>query len=136
MLPHAFPFRLADRREHGGVVASLSLDGAQLAGSLRPPPFFAVEILAQAAHLLLAPAGGLYYLAGIREARLLAPLASGDRLVARAEVSGRFGAILRVTGRLERDGEPVATADLWLAPAGGEDVFGPGAASGRSTPGE
>jgi 3-hydroxymyristoyl/3-hydroxydecanoyl-(acyl carrier protein) dehydratase len=121
MLPQRHPFRLVDRREDDAVAVALSSDSTLLRGrecSLT----LAIEILAQAALLLMsssAAAGGesqpqAAFLGGIDDARLLQALLPGDRLLARAEVAGRLGAMVKLATRLERQGERVAEATLLL----------------------
>jgi len=129
-LPHAYPFRLVEphgERVPGKGPAILPSLGASLPrqGAAEYPLSLAVEAMAQA--VLAAPpaelgragsAGGSAHLAGIEQARLLAAIAPGDRLEARAEVAGRFGPAAKVRCHLERDGEPVAEATLLLTIGG------------------
>ncbi len=97
--------------------------------ALGPYPLtLAVEAMAQAALALLGnlgnagPDGGgerSAHLAGVNEARLLAPIEgpieSGDRLTAYADLAGRFGPMVKVECHLDRDEERVAEAELLLA---------------------
>jgi acyl dehydratase len=71
------------------------------------PAVLAIEILAQAAAVVLAqeagdgdPASGRGWLAGVDEARFLQPLAPGMTLRARVSVEGRFGRMVKVRGEL------------------------------------
>ena len=123
MLPQAYPFRLLDRREDGTVVLSITCGASWLRGASELPAALAVEALAQAAIVALAPAkdgdghpegtGGL--LAGIDSVRFHAPLAAGDRLEARASLLGRLGPLVKVHAELLRSGELVVEGDLLLA---------------------
>lgn len=124
MLPHAFPFRLVETQEGGGVVVTLSAGGTWWRGRQGPPAVLALEILAQAAILVLARGDGQEgsrqegrgLLAGVDRASFHRPLSPGDRLDARVELRGRFGRLVKVTGSLIRqDGEVVTEADLLLA---------------------
>jgi 3-hydroxymyristoyl/3-hydroxydecanoyl-(acyl carrier protein) dehydratase len=116
VLPHTYPFRLADRVDGDAVEVCLTADalwsqGAEIAGPLL------VEAMAQAAMLLLASPqerqNGL--LAGIDEAQFLAPVAPGDRLRATARLVGRLGGLVKLEATLERDGTVVARSGLLLA---------------------
>ena len=121
MLPHRYPFELLDRSADDRVVVGLTAGAGVVRGGAEWPPVLALEALAQAAMVLLAepgeaPARGA--LAGIDQARLPSasrPLLVGDRLAATVERRGAFGRLLKVHGRLERDGESVVEADLILA---------------------
>ncbi len=127
-LPHAFPFRFISSLRSGRPETALSA-GDALPWRGRPegpfPLSLALEMMAQAALATLAgdrgagEEGRTAHLAGVNGARLLAPLEApieaGDRLSARAELAGRFGALVKVTCALERDDETVAEAELLLA---------------------
>ncbi len=118
-LPQTYPFRLVERRSDERVVAQLTVDAHWLRGADRLPAALALEMMAQAAHLLLAGSGsGPIFLAGIDQAELRAPLGAGDRLLASARVVGSFGPLTKVAARLERDGETVAEASYLLAGGG------------------
>lgn len=131
MLPHAFPFRFAETVHEGRVAVSLSADAHWGRDGHPYPGTLAVEILAQAAILLLpgpesgdggtAKAGqeGEALLAGIDGAEIRAPLLPGERLWARLELDRRLGRLVKARGTLERDsGEEVARAGLLLAVGG------------------
>ena len=80
----------------------------------------AVEILAQAAAVVLPGEEGnprSAWLAGIDGAQFERPLVAGDRLLARAQLEGRFGRLVKARGELrdERSGTLVASASLLLA---------------------
>ena len=97
------------------MVLALSLNAATLAGADRLPEAFAVEILAQAALLLLPQeAKGEGYLAGIEEARLLAPLAPGMRLRVRVRLIARYAGVIKIAGEIEGETSRVAEAKLIL----------------------
>jgi len=92
---------------------------ARRGGALDSLPLL-VEMMAQGALAALAgpgeaPDGTSLRLAGVDDARLLAPIAPGDRLRVEAIVEGRFAALAKVACRLIRDDEPVAKAKLLLA---------------------
>jgi hypothetical protein len=117
MLPHAFPFRLVEGRRADRVGVRVAADGAVLRGEDLASPALAVEILAQAALLLLGEEGGgeEVYLAGVDGAECPAPLAAGQLLQAGARVVGRLGSMVKVEAWLEReDASPVARAGLLL----------------------
>jgi len=83
------------------------------------PPTMAIEILAQAA-LVLLPASRdearevTGYLAGADRVRLMRPLRPGESFVARVSLKRRYGRIVTVHGRLEVEDELVAEADLLI----------------------
>jgi 3-hydroxyacyl-[acyl-carrier-protein] dehydratase len=116
VLPHAYPFRLVEKRgEEVRVV--LSSSGHWSRGAA-PPAVLALEILAQAALVQLggAGAGGRGLLAGVDGAEFRGDLRPGDRLLARVRVAGGFGRLVKVAASLEReDGSAVASAELLLA---------------------
>lgn len=125
MLPHAFPFRLVDRAGDGaGQELSWTLGGALDRGVGAAPAMLAVEMMAQAALVLLSREGGGDADAGTPGAGLLAGVdglvlhsvvGAGDRLEADAAVAGRFGRLVKVRARLTREGVVVAEGDLLLA---------------------
>ncbi len=125
MLPHAYPFRLLDRRADGSVGVLISSNAAQLRGTVELPAFLAVEVLAQSALVALAgpgedaaSAGGLGLLAGVQEVRFHAPLRPGDVVAARAALLGRLGPLLKVRVELRRSDELVVEGELLLAMKG------------------
>lgn len=123
MLPHAYPFRLVDRAGDGaGQPVAWTVGGALDRGAGAAPAMLAVEMMAQAALVLLArggsgegPGEGAGLLAGVDALVLHATIGAGDRLEAHAEVAGRFGRLVKVRARLTRDGAAVAEGDLLLA---------------------
>jgi 3-hydroxymyristoyl/3-hydroxydecanoyl-(acyl carrier protein) dehydratase len=82
-----------------------------------------VEIMAQGALVILSEGeersgtgdGASVRLAGVDGARVHEPIVAGDRLTVDARMEGRYGALAKVSCRLERDGETVAEAGLLLA---------------------
>lgn len=82
------------------------------AGTL--PRFLAIEMLAQAAAVLLAgeDRGAPGYLAGVEEARWAGDFAAGDDLEARVAVDARLGALTRISGALLRDGQEIFSCRL------------------------
>ncbi|HET9765358.1 MAG TPA: hypothetical protein VFS60_00845 [Thermoanaerobaculia bacterium] len=126
MLPHAYPFRLLDRRADGSVGVVVSGNAAQLRGAPELPAFLAVEVLAQSALVALAgphdegapSAGGLGLLAGVQEVQFHTPLRPGDVVAASAELLGRLGPLLKVRAELRRGDELVVEGELLLAMKG------------------
>ena len=118
-LPHRFPFQLADRRAGEQVVLALSAGAVWGRGETPYPGPLVIEMLAQAAILLLqdAAAGTQALLAGVEEFDLREPPRPGQRLVATAELLARFGGTFKVGGRLETEGRVLATAALLLVVA-------------------
>ncbi len=116
MLPHTYPFRLADRVDGDSVDVCLTSDALWSQGAAIAAPLL-VEAMAQAAMLLLARPeerqSGL--LAGVDDARFLEPVAPGDRLRATARLVGRLGGLVKLEATLERNGTVVARAGLLLA---------------------
>lgn len=121
-LPHGYPFRLVDRLAHGGVDVMITADAAQLRGGAELPAMLAVEVMAQAALVTLAPAdggggeaprGGL--LAGLDEVTFHAPLVAGDSIRVIATVLARMGALVKVRCELRRGDELVVAGSLLLA---------------------
>lgn len=119
-LPHAFPFRLADALGAAGVGMRLSA-GGRLDATRGWPATLALELLAQsAAHFAGPESTGGGALAAIENAVFhpaLArrPLLAGETLVAQLEPRGRLGRLLKISGKVLRDGELVIEADLVLA---------------------
>ena len=124
MLPHAYPFALLDRLADGGIGVLVTAGAAQLRGGGELPASLAVEVMAQAALVALAPeagegggtaqqGGGL--LAGLDTVSFHAPLRAGDLLRAEATLVGRMGPLVKVRCELRRDGELVVEGGLLLA---------------------
>ncbi len=126
MLPHAYPFRLLDRRADGMVGVLISGNASQLRGAAELPAFLAVEVMAQSALVALpepasgdAPKeGGLGLLAGVRDVLFHAPLRPGDVLTAGATLVARLGPLLKIRAELRRDDSVVAEGELLLAMKG------------------
>ena len=123
MLPHAFPFRLVDRFDGGdGLRLTWTVGGALDRGAGQAPTVLAVEMMAQAALMLVASGGageaessGPGLLAGADRVVFHAAVRAGDRLEAHAELTGRFGRLMKVRTRLTREGALVVEGDLLLA---------------------
>jgi len=115
-LPHRFPFQLVDRRVGEKVVLALSAGAVWGRGETPYPGPLVIEMLAQAAILLLqdAAAGTQALLAGVEEFDLREPPRPGQKLVATVELLARFGGTFKVGGRLETEGRELATAALLL----------------------
>lgn len=130
-LPHQYPFRLVDRLDRAGDgdesrVTVLLSEGRATPRSREggTPPLalsLAIEMMAQAALAVLPrdperdgqPMG---LLAGVTGARLHGRAVSGDRLVARTRLLGRFGPAVKAACSLRTEaGEPVAEAELLLS---------------------
>jgi 3-hydroxymyristoyl/3-hydroxydecanoyl-(acyl carrier protein) dehydratase len=119
ILPHRFPFELADRRSGERVVLALSAGAVWGRGETPYPGTLVIEMLAQAAILLLrdAASGSQAMLAGVEDFTLLEPPRPGQRLLATAELQARFGGTFKVDARLETEGRTLATAALLLVVA-------------------
>jgi len=121
VLPHRFPLRLVDRCQGREVVVVTTAGAAYARGAAGPPGSLSIEILAQAAHLLLAPEErGPAYLAGLEDGHFPPTLPPGAELRATARWIARVGSMVKVAAALEADGQPVARVQLWLAVATGE----------------
>lgn len=119
MLPHEFPFRLVDLQRGEAASASLTANANWLRGGEGLPSALLIEILAQAAILLLPETGegGRGLLAGIDQAQFgETPLRPGERLEVRVERAGHFGRLAKVSGSIRSSaGELVCQASLLLA---------------------
>jgi len=116
VLPHAYPFRLADRVDGDEVDVCLTADATWSRGSELAAPLL-VEAMAQAAMLLAARpeerAGAM--LAGIDDAQFLEPVRPGDHLRASARLIGKLGGLVKLEVTLKRNGGVVARSGLLLA---------------------
>ena len=118
MLPHQFPFRLVDRLDGGRIVLVLSTNASWVRGADDLPRALGIEILAQAAMLLLPDGLGRErgLLAGIDRAEFQRGIRAGDRLTVEATALGGFGKVMKVEGRVtDEHGEPLVTASLLVA---------------------
>ena len=117
--PHAHPFRMIDlvlELDHGicTTVKAVTSDEGVRDDPESPAgyPFsLLLEVMAQAAIPLASeerppgsPVGGA--LVAIDEARLLAPVHYGDRLLVTASIVGQFGDMVRIKARAERPDVP------------------------------
>lgn len=117
-LPHRFPFRFVDRAADGTAVVRLSADDAWSRARGEISVAWVVEAVAQSAALLLAPAGEgerRLALAAIESAELVRPPAPGETLEIAVSIETRWGALVRVRGRLSLDGAPAGGALVVLA---------------------
>lgn len=117
--PHAFPFRLVERRvEANGTARGLVLvtaDGAANGDAPWPLPLV-VEAMAQA--ILLAvppPAGADVRLVAMDRVRQLREVVAGDRLEVEVEAGGTFASLHRFTCRARCAGALVATAEITVS---------------------
>ena len=119
-LPHRFPFRLVDRKEDAVHVA-LSANAFWMRGGGVLDAPLVPEIAAQAAALLLVPAGAAaeefaeLRLAGVSECELARPLRAGERLELEVALEARLGAVIKVAVRVAAAGEQVARLGLTLS---------------------
>jgi len=120
--PHAHPFRMIDlvlELDHGICTTVKAVTPGEIvrddpASAAGYPFSLLLEVMAQAAIPLSgeegtgdhgerspgSPSGGA--LVGIDEARLVAPVHYGDRLLVTASIVGQFGRMIRVKARAER----------------------------------
>ncbi len=118
MLPHEFPFRLVETRPDGRTFARLTTGASWARDAAAYPDAWGIEILAQAAIVLLPHEGegGRGLLAGVDDARYYQRGQAGDTLRIELERKGQFGRLVKVSGRLLLDDETVVMeADLLLA---------------------
>jgi 3-hydroxymyristoyl/3-hydroxydecanoyl-(acyl carrier protein) dehydratase len=118
VLPHAYPFRLADRVDGDEVDVCLTADASWSRGAEVAAPLL-IEAMAQAAMLLVAKTEERQnaLLAGIDDAQFLAAVAPGDHLRASAKLVGRLGGLVKLEVALKRNGTVVARSGLLLAAA-------------------
>ncbi len=118
-LPHAFPFRLVERREGGAgrcVALALATAGGSLTGDRPWPVTLVAEALAQAILLVLRPARpAALRLVALDRVRLHGVLRCGDRLDVEVEEVGAFGGLRRFACRGRRDGELAAEAEVTVS---------------------
>ena len=130
MLPHGYPFRFVEGTGPGAVAHVLvTRNGATLRGGDALPPFLLVEMMAQAALLVLPQSSGddapsaasgthrprAGVLAGVEAVRFEEPVRAGDRLQATATLRGRLGGVIKAAVELRRGEQVVAAGDLLLA---------------------
>ncbi len=119
-LPHRFPFRLVDTvamdADRGSAVVLLSA-GDFFAGSGPWPVTLVAEALAQSILLLHGRETSVrrLRLVAIHGARILAPLAAGDRIEVETAETAAFGPMRRYTCRAVRSGALAATAEITVA---------------------
>jgi 3-hydroxymyristoyl/3-hydroxydecanoyl-(acyl carrier protein) dehydratase len=116
-LPHAYPFRLADRTVErtatgsGSVRAVVSAGGRVAQGGPLGAGYVG-ELMAQAALLLAgtdADLGKSGFLAALSDVVVVRPPESGDALTVSVSVAGRTGAVVKFdTSIVDGDGAPVA----------------------------
>jgi 3-hydroxyacyl-[acyl-carrier-protein] dehydratase len=123
-LPHRHPFLLVDRvleREAGVRVVAEKLATAgepHLRGPSRGrspvPGALLLEMLAQAAGFLEPDPlhGAAIFLAGVQEARFLAPALPGDRLRLEVRAGGAFAGLMKIQGSVSCEGRELCTAAL------------------------
>jgi 3-hydroxymyristoyl/3-hydroxydecanoyl-(acyl carrier protein) dehydratase len=123
-LPHRYPFLLVDRileREPGvrvlaekQVTAQEPFTRGHFPGRPQVPAMLMLEMLAQAAGFLEANSlhGAALFLAGIKEARFLAPAFPGDCLRLDARQAGSFAGLIKITGTVSCADRELCTATL------------------------
>jgi 3-hydroxymyristoyl/3-hydroxydecanoyl-(acyl carrier protein) dehydratase len=118
-LPHRYPFRFIDRTTDGRALLRLTANGAWSRGCGGAPVAWLVEAIAQGAALVLAPEGAgeerRLALAAIEEARPERPPEPGETVEVEVSLEARWGALVRVRGRLSLDGTPLGGAVVVLA---------------------
>lgn len=123
-LPHRAPLLLVDRlleREPGQRVVAEKLVTAgepylqgHPSGRTQVPGPLLLEMLAQAGGFLEAGTlhGASIFLAGVRDARFLAPAFPGDRLRLEVAADGAFAGLMRLQGSATCEGRDLCTAIL------------------------
>jgi len=120
VLPHRYPFRFVGDSPPGGTVTvSVSASSPWLQRSSTLGLALAIEIMAQASHVLL-DGGPTVYLAGIENAEIFSEIEAGDRLDARAQAVAGFGGMTKVAAFLARGRVEVAKATLILVNGAGK----------------
>ncbi len=116
-LPHRFPFRWLDGVEGGKARALVSANSTWLRGDAAVPSAFLVELVAQAAAVLLPEPGAAprqHWLAGIDRLEMHAEVRAGDLLEVSVVAGRRFGPAMRVEGTVSTAGTAVADVVLLL----------------------
>jgi 3-hydroxymyristoyl/3-hydroxydecanoyl-(acyl carrier protein) dehydratase len=123
-LPHRYPFLLVDRvleREPGRRVVAeklITFGEPYLQGHFegRPlvPGVLLLEMLAQAGGFLEPESlhGATIFLAGVQDARFLAPALPGDRLRLEVQAEGAFAGLMKIRGTVSCGGRELCTAAL------------------------
>lgn len=118
-LPHRYPFRFVDRTTDGRALLRLTVNGTWSRGSGGAAAGWLIEAIAQGAALLLAPDGGgeekRLALAAIEGAEVLRAPEAGETVEVSVSLEARWGALVRVRGRLTLDGAPLGGAIVVLA---------------------
>jgi 3-hydroxyacyl-[acyl-carrier-protein] dehydratase len=131
---HRFPFVLFDRGtqiEPGASRAErvLSLDDALQEGHAGATfgQSLMVEAMAQTAALFADQEGRQHsgMLVGLRRIRFGRPPRPGDRLSIEARFVQRFGALVRIEGRVMESGECLAEGEILISTAGGAEASTP-----------
>ena len=136
-LPHRYPFLLIDRvLEHTPgkdltAIKNVTINEPFFQGHFpaRPvmPGVLIVEAMAQAAGVLAFRTAGVepdetfaFYFVGIDKTRFRAPVVPGDQLVLKATYERRIRTIWRFSTEARVDGRRVASAEIMIAPEGGQ----------------
>ncbi|MEJ2514742.1 MAG: 3-hydroxyacyl-ACP dehydratase FabZ [Gammaproteobacteria bacterium] len=136
-LPHRYPFLLIDRvvecipGESIVGIKNVSINEPYFQGHFpgRPvmPGVLIIESMAQAAGVLAFRTAGekpdesaTFYFVGIDKARFRAPVEPGDQLRLEATFERRIRTIWRFSTRASVDGNEVASAEMMVAPHGGQ----------------
>jgi len=118
-LPHRYPFRFIDRTADGRALLRLTANGTWLRDGGGAPAGWLIEAIAQGAALLLAPDGGgeekRLALAAIEDAEVVRAPEPGETVEVAVSLEARWGALVRVRGRLTLDGAPLGGATVVLA---------------------
>ena len=118
-LPHRYPFRFVDGTNDGRALLRLTVNGTWSRGGGGAPAGWLIEAIAQGAALLLAPEGGgeekRLALAAIEDAEVLRAPEPGETVEVAVSLEARWGALVRVRGRLTLDGAPLGGAIVVLA---------------------
>ena len=98
---------MVDAPHPGAVRLRLTAGGFWVRSRGAQPRFLAVEMLAQAAAVLLSGGdrGAPGYLAGVDEARGHGDVEAGDEIVAEVSLEARLGPLAKIRGSLSREGE-------------------------------
>lgn len=118
-LRHTYPFKLAERMERtddGTVAIVLVTEDGELTRGAALPASLLFEALAQSILLVdPRPAGGALRLVGIDGARVLQPVAAGDRVEVAVTGLGSFGRLRRYACRAVSGGALAAVAEFTVS---------------------